>query len=113
MAAGGPPSLLIFSGTALLRAGRPEEALAAARRYLEAEPDGSLVGLAHGNLGQALRGLGRHDEAEAMYRHAIAIDPGRVTHYRHLAQLLIDQRRWAGAFGALEGGLEKAATNDE
>jgi tetratricopeptide (TPR) repeat protein len=113
LTAGGPPSLLIFLGTALQRAGRHDEALAASRRYLEAVPDGHWAGTAHGNVGLALRALGRHDEAEEMYRRAVEVDPGRVTHYRNLAQLLIDQRRWAGALGALEAGLDKAATTDE
>jgi len=36
-----------------------------------------------------------------------------VLHYRNLAQLLVDQQRWAGAFGALEAGLERATTTDE
>jgi tetratricopeptide (TPR) repeat protein len=113
LAAGGPPALWIFYGSALQREGRHEEALAAARRYLEAAPDGPWAGTAHGNSGLALRGLGRHDEAEEMYRRAAEIEPGRVLHYRHLAQLLIDQRRWAGALGALEAGLAKATTTDD
>jgi tetratricopeptide (TPR) repeat protein len=113
LAAGGPTSLLLFHSTALQRAGRHEEALAAAQRYLEVEPAGAWTGTAHGNIGQALRGLGRHDEAEAMFKRAIELDPSRVAHYRNLAQLLIDQRRWAGAFGALDTGLDQAATNDD
>lgn len=113
LAAGGPSSLLIFLGSALQRAGRHEEALVAARRYLEADPDGNWAGTAHGNLGLALRGLGRHDEAEAMFRRAIEVEPGRVFHYRNLAQLLIDQRRWAGALGALEAGLDKATATED
>jgi tetratricopeptide (TPR) repeat protein len=113
LAAGGPPSLLIFFGSALQRAGRHEEALAAARRYLEVAPDGHWAGTAHGNLGLALRGLGRHDEAEEAYRRAVEVEPGRVLHYRHLAQLLIDQRRWAGALGALETGLDRATATDD
>jgi tetratricopeptide (TPR) repeat protein len=113
LAAGGPSSLLIFFGSALQRAGRNDEALAAARRYLETTPDGHWAGMAHGNIGLALRGLGRHDEAEAMYRRAVEVEPGRVVHYRNLAQLLIDQRRWAGALGALEAGLDKATATDD
>lgn len=113
MAAGGPASLLINYGSALHRAGRNEEAIAASRRYLDLAPDGPWAGAAHSNLGLALRALGRHDEAEELYRQAIRVDPGQVLHYRNLAQLLIDQQRWAGALGTLEAGLECAATEED
>jgi tetratricopeptide (TPR) repeat protein len=111
--AGAPASLLINYGSALHRAGRHEEAAAASRRYLDVAPDGPWAALARSNLGVALRALGRDDEAEEMYRDAIRTDPEHVPHYRNLAQLLVDQRRWAGAFGALEAGLERATTTDD
>jgi tetratricopeptide (TPR) repeat protein len=113
MAAGGPASLLINYGSALHRAGRNEEAINASRRYLELAPGGPWAGAALSNLGLALRGLGRDDEAEELYRQAVRIDPGQVLHYRNLAQLLIDQQRWAGALGVLETGLEQATTSDD
>jgi tetratricopeptide (TPR) repeat protein len=113
LAAGGPAALLINYGSALQRAGRHEDAIAASRRYLELDPDGLRAGAAHSNLGLALRALGRDDEAEELYRQAIRLDPDQVLHYRNLAQLLVDQRRWAGALGALETGLERARTADD
>jgi tetratricopeptide (TPR) repeat protein len=113
LAVSGPPSLLINYASALHRAGRYEEAMAASRRYLDLAPNGPWAGAAHSNLGLALRALGRDDEAEAMYREAIRIDPGQVLHYRNLAQLLVDQRRWAGALGMLEAGLERATTDED
>jgi tetratricopeptide (TPR) repeat protein len=113
LAVGGPPALLVSYASSLHRAGRYEEAAAASRRYLEQHPQGTWAGAAHGNLGLALRALGRDDEAEDVYREALRLDPGQVLHYRNLAQLLIDQRRWAGAFGVLEAGLERATTNDD
>jgi tetratricopeptide (TPR) repeat protein len=113
LAAGGPASLLVSYGSALHRAGRHPDAITASRRYLDLAPDGPLAGAAHSNLGLALRALGRDDEAEEVYRRAVRADPGQVLHYRNLAQLLIDQQRWAGALGALEAGLERAATAED
>src|SRR5204863_239691 len=68
LAAGGPAALLIPYGSALHRVGRYEDAVAASRRYLDLAPDGPWTGAAHSNLGLALRALGRHDEAEELYR---------------------------------------------
>ncbi len=113
LAAGAPASLLISYGSALHRAGRHEDSIAVSRRYLEREPDGAWAGAAHSNLGLALRALGRDDEAEDLYREAVRLDPDQVLHYRNLAQLLVDQRRWAGALGALEKGLERARAAED
>ncbi len=113
LAVRGPLSLLINYAAALQRAGRYEEAGAASRRYLESVPGGPLSGSAHTNLGLALRGLGRDEEAEEEYREAIRVDGGNVLHYRNLAQLLADQRRWSGALGALEAGLDRATTFED
>jgi tetratricopeptide (TPR) repeat protein len=111
--AGGPPSLLVNYAAALHRAGRHDEAADAARRYLKAAPNGPQAGAALSNLGLALRALDRDDEAEEAYRRAIRVDPGQVLHYRNLAQLLVDQQRWAGAVGSLEAGLEQATRADD
>jgi tetratricopeptide (TPR) repeat protein len=113
LAVGGPPALLIHHGLILHKAGRHEEAIAALRNYLEVAPDGPWAGAAFSNLGLALRALDRHDEAEEMYHRAIRVDAGQVLHYRNLAQLLVDQQRWAGAFGILESGLVVATTVDD
>jgi tetratricopeptide (TPR) repeat protein len=113
LAAGGPAALLIPYGSALHRVGRYEDAAAASRRYLDLAPDSPWAGMAHSNLGLALRALGRHDEAEELYRQAIQVEPGQMLHYRNLAQLLIDQRRWAGALGVLEAGLERATAAED
>jgi tetratricopeptide (TPR) repeat protein len=113
LAVGGPPSLFINHGAALQRAGRYEEAGAASRRYLDTVPGGPLSGSAHSNLGLALRALGRDEEAEESYREAIRLDGGNVLHYRNLAQLLADQRRWSGALGVLEAGLDRATTDED
>jgi tetratricopeptide (TPR) repeat protein len=113
MARGGPSSLLINYGSALHRLGRSEEAAAAARRYLDREPDGRWAAAARTNLALALRKLGDDDGAEGLFREAIRRQPGHVIHYRNLAQLLMDQRRWAGALGVLEAGLARATTGED
>jgi tetratricopeptide (TPR) repeat protein len=112
LAAGGPPSLLINYASALQRAGRAREAAAASRRYLE-QPQGRWTGAALTNLGMALRSLGDEDGAEEVYRQAVVTDPDEVLHYRNLAQLLLDQRRWAGALGVLETGLARATQPED
>lgn len=113
LARGGPPSLLINYSSALHQAGRFPDAARAARRYLELEPTGPWAGAARTNLGVSLRLMGDHAAAEDLYREAIEREPGQALHYRNLAQLLMDQRRWAGALGALEAGLERATTADD
>ncbi len=113
LAAGAPVPLLINYGSALHRVGRFQDAAAAARRYLELEPHGPLAVAARTNLGVALRQLGRDDDAEALYREAIQLEPEQVVHSRNLSQLLVDQKRWAGALGALETGLERSTKPED
>ncbi len=113
LAQGAPPSLLINYGSALHQAGRYQEAVGASRRYLEAEPYGPWAGAARTNLGVSMRMLGDENGAEDLYREAIQLDPGQVLHYRNLAQLLMDQKRWAGALGALETGLQRAMSAED
>jgi Flp pilus assembly protein TadD len=59
-------------GDALLKAGRPGEALAASRRAVELEPDNHK---GHVNLAVALERLGRPDEAESALLRAVALAP--------------------------------------
>jgi tetratricopeptide (TPR) repeat protein len=113
LAAGAPAALLINYGSVLHRIGRFQDAAAAARRYLELEPHGRWAVAARTNLGVSLRKLGRDDDAEALYREAIQMDPEQVVHYRNLGQLLVDQKRWAGALGALETGLARATKPED
>jgi tetratricopeptide (TPR) repeat protein len=110
---GAPVALLINYGVVLHRVGRFQDAAAAARRFLELEPVGPLAVAARTNLGVSLRQLGRDDDAEELYRQAIQLEPEQVVHYRNLAQLLVDQRRWAGALGALETGLDRSTKPED
>ncbi len=113
LGAGAPVALLINYGSALHRVERFQDAAAAARRYLELEPNGPWAAAARTNLGVALRKLGRDDAAEELYREAIQLEPDHVAHYRNLADLLVDQKRWAGALGALETGLERSTKPED
>jgi Flp pilus assembly protein TadD len=113
LARGGPLSLEINRASALHRSGRYQEAVAASRQYLQAQPQGRWAAAARTNLGLSLRLLGDDEGAEAEYRQAIKLEPGEVLHYRNLAQLLMDQQRWAGALGTLESGLQHAATPED
>ncbi len=68
------PDAAAFSnlGNALVRIGRPEEALAACQKPLALDPKHAE---AHNNLGNALLRLGKAAEAIASYQKAIAIRP--------------------------------------
>jgi tetratricopeptide (TPR) repeat protein len=110
---GAPDSLLIPLAGAWHRAGRNQEAARASRIYLEKHPDGDLAAGARTNLGLSLRRLGNDEGAEDQYRLAIQSEPKNVLHYRNLAQLLMDQGRWAGARGILEAGLALASRDEE
>ena len=68
------PDLLARLGMLYLRMGRPQDGLAAVDGALKIHPD-------HGELlvvkGQCLSKLGRDDEARALYRRALEVDPVR------------------------------------
>ncbi|HEX9800229.1 MAG TPA: protein kinase [Thermoanaerobaculia bacterium] len=77
--------LLIQSdvGTALLRAGRFEEALVEARKSVEQEPGSARV---HSNLGWALIFQGEHAAGIASLEHAVALSPGATLFLSQLGQ---------------------------
>ena len=88
--------LLIQSdiGTALLRAGRHEEALVETRKAMEGEPGSARV---HSNLGWALIFHGEAADGIASLEHAVALSPG--------ATLFLSQ---LGQAAALTGDLDRA-----
>jgi predicted O-linked N-acetylglucosamine transferase (SPINDLY family) len=63
------------------------------------------VALYHFNLGNALRELGRPDEAAARYARATELEPGRFAAWFNLAQLHADARRPAEAAAAFRRAL--------
>lgn len=67
-----------------------------------AAPD---IGLYRFNLGNALRVLGRLDEALASYSQAVALDPGRFAAWFNLAQVHAEHGRPAQAIAAFREAL--------
>lgn len=105
IAAGGPPALLISLGVSLQNLGMDAEAEQVYERFLEKAPQDEYRGVALCNRANALGKLGRIEEAEVLYKEAIAVEPKRATHYFNYAQLLIRQRRWLDAQETLDIGL--------
>jgi tetratricopeptide (TPR) repeat protein len=75
---------------ALLRKGKPGEALSAARAAAAAHP-GS--GSAHAVLGIVLATAGQTGPAEAAFRRALMLDPGDADSAANLAEAMLQQRR--------------------
>jgi Ca-activated chloride channel family protein len=75
-------------GAALLAAGRFDEARQALQAALSAPDAGPLAGPAYANLGQALAGMKKNDEAMAAYRRALELDPADEKARHDLAFLL-------------------------
>lgn len=81
-------------GTALYEAGRHDDAVAAFRRAIEAQPD---YVPAFNNLGVTLRAAGRTDEALAAYRDGLALRDDYPDLHYNLANALIALGRSAEA----------------
>jgi tetratricopeptide (TPR) repeat protein len=75
---------LIHRGTTAFAAGRLDEAEAAFREAVAADPGDAV---AHLNLGSALAGQGRLDEALAELREAIRLEPGSARAHYNLGTL--------------------------
>ena len=88
---------------ALARAGRREEALAAARMAVETRPDHTD---AYAILGGALIHTERFVEAEEILRRALEIDPGHKNSRREMATMLRVQGRREEALQAYRALLE-------
>ncbi len=95
-------------GNALLRAGRPAEALAAFRVALEQIPDDIK---ARANLGVALIRTGRLDEAERELRRALALDPRHTITLQNLAESLRKQGRFEEALEYYRAAIGTDAGN--
>ncbi|HUK09764.1 MAG TPA: tetratricopeptide repeat protein [Stellaceae bacterium] len=71
----GNAELLCDTADLLTKMGRPSEGEPLYRQAIAADQH---CGRAHNNLGIALRDLGRREEAEAAFRHALELEPDRV-----------------------------------
>jgi Tfp pilus assembly protein PilF len=107
LAAGGPVSLWVRYGYALQQLGRHQDAVAAYRRYLQEDPNGSAVSVACGNLANSLALLGEHDAAEELYRRAMTLEPNNLTHDTNYTRFLCDRGRWEEALVVIKAGLGK------
>ena len=81
-------------GIDLLRTGRPEEALAAARIAVEKRPD---VTEPHFLLGEVLVNLERLDDAKESFRRGLEIDPHQLKKLNNFAQFCFEQKRYRAA----------------
>ncbi len=86
-------------GIIAYQAGRHAEALPLLRGVCDDAAD-------HSNLGAVLRALGQHDEAEAAYRSAIALDAGFAAAHYNLGNLLHEQARYTDAAVAFRAAVE-------
>ncbi len=104
MAQDAPSSRIPFInlGDALLRAGRPEEALAASRRAIELAPYSHK---AHYNLAVAMERLGRFAEAEEALRRAVGLAPDDPALLIRLGRFLGRRGRFGDEVRVLEDAL--------
>ncbi len=79
------------------------DAEASLRRSIELSPQDAE---SHNNLGNSLKGLGRHDEASLAYRQAIALDADYADAYNNLGLTLEE----LGRLGEAESNLRKAVS---
>ena len=97
-------------GAVLLDANQPVRAEQALREALRAGQDGAETWLV---LGRALEAQGRHDEAEAAYRGAIARRSNDLDAHRDLAQLVWRRTQDVGAASsALDAALRGTAPTE-
>jgi tetratricopeptide (TPR) repeat protein len=97
-------------GLALYERGDYAGAVQSYERALSAEDDTAT----HTNLGNALKKLGRFDEAEAHYRRALALDQHDATAWYDLGNLMRDQRHdLRGAIEAFRNAIEFAPQMSE
>ena len=93
----------IYLSSALSRAGRPEEALAAARIAVEKRPDHAD---AYATLGALLISTERFVEAEEILGRALEIDPSHKENRHNIAELLRVQSRYQEALQAYRAVIE-------
>jgi len=101
---------LHFSGILAAQEGDFARAAELIGRAAELGPPDAEV---FGNLGNALRRLGRHDEAEAAYARALATDGGYFFAYLNRAQLYLERGDLRGALADLEAFLARAPDHAE
>src|SRR5215468_2102311 len=94
---GSPPTQLLATAVRLHQAGQLAAAEACYRQALAAQPN---LAEAHCNLGLALTGQGKPDEAVAAYRQAIGIKPDFAEAHCNLGLVLTGQGKFDEAIAA-------------
>jgi tetratricopeptide (TPR) repeat protein len=108
LANGETPRVRIALGCALYDLGRHREAIEAYDILLERVPDGEWTAIALANQANSLTALGEHEQAEAGFRKAIALEPAEANHYYNYALCLSSQGQWDRALYVIDEGLRKA-----
>ncbi len=93
----------------MLHAGRYEYAVTALHRVLTLSP---RLTDAHVNMGYALLGMQRYDEAEAFFRNAIELDPYQGNAYWGLAEIFEHRGDLPAALGAMRTYIHLAPPGD-
>jgi superkiller protein 3 len=93
--------------------GRPAEAVAAFRAFLEQCPDSPQAAAVRSTLGNALTALGDFAAAEQAHEQALALNPTGPLLHLNQADTYRRQRKWDAALAAVERGLEHARSNAE
>jgi len=93
----------------MLHAGRYEHAATALHRVLALSP---RLTAAHVNMGYALLGLKRYQEAEAFFRSAIDLDPYQGNAYWGLAEVFEQHNDLQAALGAMRTYIHLAPPGD-
>jgi tetratricopeptide (TPR) repeat protein len=94
----------LYIGQALLEQDKNEQALAQFLGALELDASQSV---GHAYKGDALRKLGRVDEAIVAYREAVAMQPHRGDAYVNLGSLLIEKEKITEGVEVMEQGLAR------
>jgi tetratricopeptide (TPR) repeat protein len=90
-------------GSALLQAGRPEEAISHLQRALEIDPGNAQ---AHNNLGSAFLQQGRVDEAITHFQNALQVNPGYEDAHVNLGIALLQKGRMDEAINHFQKALQ-------
>ena len=108
----GPTSLYFSLGYNYQQTGSDAEAVEAYKGYLAKVPDGNVAAVASSNQANSLARLGRSDEAERLYKQAIDLQPGAITHLLNFIRFLLDRKRFAEALPLTETAMQLEAQKE-